>query len=65
KEVALAELPAALALSPTLAGRAEEIPLRLRADRRVPARTLIPLLEALRDAGVREVELVTRDVGAR
>ncbi|MCZ6465576.1 MAG: biopolymer transporter ExbD [Proteobacteria bacterium] len=65
KEVALAELPAALALSPTLADRAEEIPLRLRADARVPARTLIPLLEALRDAGVREVELVTRDVGAR
>ena len=43
----------------TLAGSSPAERIELRADARVPARILLPLLEQLEHAGVREVEVVT------
>jgi biopolymer transport protein ExbD len=51
-------LPPAIAAE-VLAGAAG--PVQLRADSAARARDLIPLLEALRAAGVDEIELVVRD----
>jgi biopolymer transport protein ExbD len=44
-----------------LAARPAAAPLRVRADARLPARLLLPLLERIREAGVTEIELATRE----
>ena len=49
------ELVSALAADP------RDDPLQLRADARLTARTFVPLLDRLREAGVAQVELVTLD----